>query len=68
TLWTPLQPAPADTLSVWVVARLLDTSGPPVAYEPLPTFAVDSALRRLRFAPVGARAPVDTVQLTLRRP
>jgi hypothetical protein len=66
TLW--IRPAIGDTLSVWVVARLLEDPRPIVVGVPLPTFAVDSALRVVRFAPVGAVPPVDTVRLVLRRP
>jgi hypothetical protein len=64
-LWTPL-PGPGDTLSVWVVARLLDDTGP-ASGAPLTTFAADSVLRVLRFAPVGTVPKTDTVRLTLRR-
>jgi hypothetical protein len=66
-LHTPLLPATADTLSVWVIGRLLDQSQPIVANVPLPTFAADSVLRVLHFAKVGSPAIVDTVRLTLRR-
>ena len=67
TLYTPRTPRPLDTLSVWVVGRLLDDSPPPPVNVPLPTLAADSVLRVLRFAPVGARPAVDTVRLDLRR-
>jgi hypothetical protein len=67
TLYTPLMPTPVDTLSVWVVGRLLDDSPPPPVNAPLPTLAADSVLRVLRFAPVGGRPAVDTVRLDLRR-
>jgi hypothetical protein len=58
----------ADTLSVWVVARLLEDPRPIQVGVPLPTFAADSVLRVVRFADVGSVPPVDTVRLTLRRP
>jgi hypothetical protein len=61
-------PGSADTLSVWVVARLLEDPRPIVVGQPLPTFAADSALRLVRFAPVGVVPPVDTVRLVMRRP
>jgi hypothetical protein len=64
TLWSPL-PNWADTISVWVVARLLEET--PGAAS-LTTFAADSVLRLARFAPVGAVPKTDTVPLTLRRP
>jgi hypothetical protein len=67
TLYSPLMPRPVDTLSVWVVGRLLDDSPPPPVNAPLPTLAADSVLRVLRFAPVGARPAVDTVRLDVRR-
>jgi hypothetical protein len=56
-----------DTLSVWVVARVLDRSEPIVFNTPLPVVAADSVLRVIRFAPVGSKAPVDTVRLSLHR-
>jgi len=64
TLWTPL-PGGGDTLSFWIVARLLEE---PAAGAQLTTFAADSVLRVVRFAPVGAVPATDTVPLTLRRP
>ena len=66
TLWSPL-PGGGDTISVWVVARLLEDPGPSSG-APLTTFAADSVLRVARFAPVGAAPKTDTVRLTLRRP
>ena len=62
--WSPVT---EDTLSVWVVARVLDQSEPVVVGVPLPVFAADSVLRVIRFAPVGSKAPVDTVRLSLHR-
>jgi hypothetical protein len=56
-----------DTLSVWVVGKLLDESNAQVNV-PLPVFAADSVLHVVRFAPVGSRPVVDTVHLTLHRP
>lgn len=67
TRWFP-PAAGGDTISAWVAARVLDDPRPIVAGVPLPTFAADSVLRVLRFAPVGAVPPVDTVRLALRRP
>ena len=68
TLWSPLAPAGTDTLSVWVVARMLEDPQPAVVGVPLPLFAADSVLRVLRFAPVGSVPPTDSARLTLRRP
>jgi hypothetical protein len=65
-LWHPLLPAGEDTVSMWIKARLLDQTVIVIG-QPLPTFAVDSVLRVVRFAPVGSKAPVDTVHLALRR-
>lgn len=54
-----------DTASVWVTARMLEhVQGTGV---PFPVFAADSVLHVARFAPVGGRAPEDTVRLTLKR-
>lgn len=64
TLWSPL-PGSADTISVWVVARLLEETPGSAS---LSTFAADSVLRLVRFAPVGAVPKADTVPLALRRP
>lgn len=61
-------PTADDTLSVWVVARLLEDPRPVVVGVPLPVFAADSVLRLIRFTPVGSVPSVDTVHLTLRRP
>jgi hypothetical protein len=56
-----VDPAPrlADTLSVWVVARLLEDPGT-ASGSPLTTFAADSVLRVLRFAPLGTVPKTDT--------
>lgn len=55
----PLLPAGSDTLSVWLIGLMADEQTSAI-------FASDSMLRVLRFAGVGKRAPVDTIQLTLR--
>jgi hypothetical protein len=68
TLWSGPLLSGADTASMWIVARMLDMSLPIIGGPPLPTFAADSVLRVVRFVPVGARYPADTVRLTLRRP
>ena len=68
TLWSGPLPLGVDTLSMWIVARMLDMSPPIVGGRPLPTFAADSALRVVRFVRVGERYAADTVRLTLRRP
>ncbi|HEX2078788.1 MAG TPA: hypothetical protein VHG08_13790 [Longimicrobium sp.] len=57
----------ADSASVWVHARLLEDPRPIQPGVPLPTFAADSVLRVVQFAPVGERPRVDTVRLTLQR-
>ena len=62
--WHPPAPGSEDSASVWVSARMLEDQ-PGV---PLTVFAADSVLHVARFAAVGARAPLDTVRLTLRRP
>lgn len=59
-------PSTRDTVSAWVVAKLLDQTT--IAAGPLPVIAADSALRVLRMGRVGQLAPVDTVPLTLKRP
>jgi hypothetical protein len=60
-------PAPGseDTASVWVTARMLEHVQ--AVGVPLPVFAADSVLHVARFAPVGSRAPEDTVRLTLKK-
>ncbi len=58
----PLQPS-GDTVTTWVTASLTDLSVPNV----YPVIATDSVQYVLRFAPVGAVAPVDTVRLRIRR-
>lgn len=55
----PLLPAGSDTVSVWLIGLMADD-------QTGATFAADSVLRVMRFAAVGKRAPVDTIQLTLR--
>lgn len=67
TLWNG-RIAEGDTMSVWVTAQMFEDSRSNVAGASLPIFAVDSALRMVRFAPIGSVPPVDTVHLTLRRP
>jgi hypothetical protein len=67
TRFSPPAPAAGDTMSVWVVAKLLDQTNP-IANEPLPVFAADSALRLVHFAAVGSTPVPDTVHLTLSRP
>ena len=67
TLWYgPI--AEGDTMSVWVTARLFEDPRSNTTGTALPAFAADSALRVVRFAPVGSIPPVDTVHLTLHRP
>ena len=68
TAWSRPTPVGADTLSIWVVARMLDMSPPIVGGRTLPTFAVDSVLRLVRFVPAGERYRADTVRLTPRPP
>ncbi len=68
--WTRWDLPPAsgdDTLTVRIVARMLDDPWPP-ATGPLAVFAADSVLRVLHVAPVGAVPVTDSVALTLRRP
>jgi hypothetical protein len=64
--WVPPVPRGTDTVSVWVVARMLDDVRPIVLGRPLPVFAADSTLRLARFVAVGAVAAIDTVALELR--
>ena len=68
TLWEPPPPGVRDTLSVWIVARMLEDLSPPVVGVPLPVVAAESTLRVVRWAPVGGVPPVDTVRVVLRRP
>jgi len=68
TAWSRPMPVGTDTLSMWVVARMLDMSPPIVGGSTLPTFAVDSVLRLLRFVGAGERYQADTIRLTLRPP
>ena len=68
TAWSRPMPLGTDTLSMWIVARMFDMSPPIVSGATLPTFAVDSVLRLVRFVPVGERYLADTVRLTLRPP
>jgi len=65
TRWHHVTPGSGDTASVWVSARLLEDPRPIQPGVPLPTYAADSVLHVVRFAPVGSRPPVDTVRLTL---
>ena len=65
TLWLPLAQG-VDTASLWVVAKLLDDSGPIVVGVPLPVFAADSTLHPTVFVPVGERARTDTIHLSLK--
>jgi len=68
TRWMQPPADAGDTLSVWIVARLLDDTPPYAVGVPLPTFAADSVLRVLRFAEVGRVPVVDSVHLTPRAP
>jgi len=67
TRWLQGASGTGDTVTVWLVARMLDDAGPIVVGVPLPTVAAESTVRVVRFTPVGARVPVDTVHFTLRR-
>ena len=67
TLYDRSQVPAADTASVWLIARVLDTPAP-IPGAPLLTFAVDSVIHVVRFAAVGAMPRVDTVRLVLQRP
>jgi hypothetical protein len=67
TRFAPDIPSSGDTISMWISARILaDTNDIKVTGVPLPTYAGDSALRVVHFAPVGEIAPVDTVRLVVR--
>jgi len=66
--WGPPPAAAGETLSVWVVAKMLEDPSPPVVGAPLAVFAADSVLRVLQFAPVGAVPPTDSVTLVVRTP
>lgn len=67
TRWDRGAQAPDDTVTVWVVARMLDDGYAIQTGRPIPTVAADSALHVLTFAAVGARPPVDTIRLVLRK-
>lgn len=64
----PLTPTSVDTITVWVVAQLIELPIPPVPNVPSRTVAVDSVRHLLRFARSGARIVPDTVHLRLRKP
>ncbi len=57
-----------DTVTVWIVARMLDDVRPIVVGVPLPTFAVDSIAHVVTFAGAGSRPKADTVRIFLRSP
>ncbi|HVD06167.1 MAG TPA: hypothetical protein VNB89_09125 [Gemmatimonadaceae bacterium] len=56
-----------DTLSVWVVAKMLDDTDHAPG-RPLPVFAADSVMKVVHIAPVGSTPSPDTVRLSLHRP
>ncbi len=68
TIWDRAGIGTNDTVSAWVVARMVEEPVPFIASAPMPTFAADSVLRVLRFTKVGAVPAVDSVRLILRRP
>lgn len=66
TRWSPGPAGTGDTVTVWIVARMLDDVRPIVVGVPLPTFAADSISHVLTFASVGSSPKADTVRLILR--
>ncbi|MEO7996929.1 MAG: hypothetical protein ABI852_05765 [Gemmatimonadaceae bacterium] len=63
----PLTPTSDDTVTVWIVAQLLELPIPPSTDVPFKTVAVDSIKHVLRVARRGARIVPDTIQLRLRK-
>jgi hypothetical protein len=64
--WSRPPAGAADTMSVWVIGKMLEIPSPIPVGVPLPTFAADSVLRVLHFAPVGAVPATDSLVLVLR--
>jgi len=64
--WSRPSVGAADTMSVWVIGKMLEIPSPIVVGVPLPTFAADSVLRVLHFASVGAVPSTDSLTLILR--
>jgi hypothetical protein len=62
------RPHPGDTVSVWVIGKLLEDPRPIQSGVPLPVFAADSALVLLQFSEPGERVIEHTVELRLVRP
>jgi len=56
-----------DTISVWVVAKMLDDTNRSTG-RPLPVFAADSVMKVVHVATVGSTPSPDTVRLSLHRP
>lgn len=66
-LRTPLTPTSVDTVSVWIVAGLLELPIPPSPGVPFKTIASDSTKHVLRVSKSGGLIVPQTVQLRLRK-
>lgn len=64
---TPLTPTTVDTVTVWIVAQLIELPIPASPNVPFKTIAIDSTKHVLRVARSGARIAPDSVQLRLRK-
>ena len=61
-------PLTTDTVSMWVVGRLLELPIPPVPNVPFKTVAVDSVLHVLKVSRLRERILPGSVQLRLHKP
>lgn len=63
---SPVMPA-GDTLSMWVIARIIDDPRPILPGVELNLYAVDSAKRVVTFVKQGELRHVDTVRLSMKK-
>lgn len=66
TRWVAGPAGSGDTVTVRIIARMLNDVRPIVGGVPLPTFAADSVSHVVTFAKVGSEPMADTVRLFLR--
>lgn len=64
----PVYPVGADTLSMWIVARIIDDPRPILPGVKLNLFAVDSGIKVVTYVKQNQRLHSDTIRLSLKKP
>jgi hypothetical protein len=63
----PVYPVGSDTLSMWIVARIIDDPRPILPGVKLNLFAVDSAIKVVTYVKQNHRLRTDTIRLSMKK-